>query len=704
MNDRDQKNRSARKPHVQSDVGPQAPSPTFSGNRRVAEAHSGANPTLRSMLQTPAGQPAGVSALRTAALQGNTAMARLMGEPAGERAPMPSGPGAPLPEATRSRFEQAFGHDFSHVRVHDGHDASLAATQMNAEAFAIRGHLYFGPGRYAPGTPTGDRLLAHELTHVVQHDEGRLPTGGGISEPSDPAEREAYRNEVAILSALPSAGSFEAQAPTIDAGGSSHSLAPTAAPTTEAAVQRSEFKRAHRRTNEELQQQANEAEAQLSRSIDRSGWTTEQKVQEARLLAQRILTAISQHETGQEAKPSDMRTTAGVPASYDSRIQATTPWMINRLKRGRGALRTAVGMPDGPESHQALVSAEQRAVRMGRLYDAVMSSGQQDLASLTTTHQELMAQTGMTSADLQKIVWFRNFKDAVAQQKLTLQANKASELATLTDAQLWERMNRRERRDFPRERWAADPSLKVRARETIAQRTVTARDVRQTVEDGTLVFSGNEQLETLIGRGGKGMARYAQGGIWAEDRAAWQRASVDRMDLTVGDKTIGQHLTHAAEAQEGLLLGWNAVYNDTTAYLTANPQASHKQVIRAVATIHNGSAYANKVYDKYRSHTVNTTLQAKPLADGSTALPGEQPGTKPFSTPIHRRVSRSSRREPDEHPDDAEAAPAFEQAMAGLPSVTTVAQIVAELTPSASASTGGTGPQKPTTTATAPRR
>jgi hypothetical protein len=112
--------------------------------------------------------------------------------------------GQPLPQAHRQRFEQTFGADFSEVRVHVDGTAQRAAEALNAHAFALGADLFFGAGEYAPGSADGDRLLAHELTHVVQHQEGRLPTGGGVSSPSDPAEMEAYANEAKIVSALPS--------------------------------------------------------------------------------------------------------------------------------------------------------------------------------------------------------------------------------------------------------------------------------------------------------------------------------------------------------------------------------------------------------------------------------------------------------------------------------------------------------------------
>jgi len=116
--------------------------------------------------------------------------------------------GEALPAAVRARMEAAFGHDFSHVRIHTDSTSAAQSQALNAHAFTIENHMWFGSGEYAPGTPQGDRLLAHELTHVVQADEGRIgSTGGGgldVSSPTDGLEQEAYHNEDQILGALPS--------------------------------------------------------------------------------------------------------------------------------------------------------------------------------------------------------------------------------------------------------------------------------------------------------------------------------------------------------------------------------------------------------------------------------------------------------------------------------------------------------------------
>jgi hypothetical protein len=65
-------------------------------------------------------------------------------------------------------MEPRFQKDFSGVRIHcDGHAAQMT-NDLHAEAFTIGQDIFFGPGRYAPETASGKRLLAHELTHVVQ--------------------------------------------------------------------------------------------------------------------------------------------------------------------------------------------------------------------------------------------------------------------------------------------------------------------------------------------------------------------------------------------------------------------------------------------------------------------------------------------------------------------------------------------------------
>ena len=77
-------------------------------------------------------------------------------------------PGRPLEPALRQDMEQRFGHDFSQVRVHSGAAAEQSARDVNAHAYTVGHNIVFGAGRFAPGTHEGRRLIAHELTHVVQ--------------------------------------------------------------------------------------------------------------------------------------------------------------------------------------------------------------------------------------------------------------------------------------------------------------------------------------------------------------------------------------------------------------------------------------------------------------------------------------------------------------------------------------------------------
>jgi Domain of unknown function (DUF4157) len=84
-------------------------------------------------------------------------------------------PGRPLDAETRRFFEPRFGRDFGHVRVHDDAESASAARDIAADAFTHRSDIAFGGGRYAPATPNGRRLLAHELAHVVQQ---RSPAAG----------------------------------------------------------------------------------------------------------------------------------------------------------------------------------------------------------------------------------------------------------------------------------------------------------------------------------------------------------------------------------------------------------------------------------------------------------------------------------------------------------------------------------------------
>jgi hypothetical protein len=89
------------------------------------------------------------------------------------------GGGQPLPAATRSFFEPRFGVDFGGVRAHTHSGAAQIARSVNAKAFTLGQDLVFGEGQYSPETTDGKKLLAHELTHVIQQGGGTQTNQGG---------------------------------------------------------------------------------------------------------------------------------------------------------------------------------------------------------------------------------------------------------------------------------------------------------------------------------------------------------------------------------------------------------------------------------------------------------------------------------------------------------------------------------------------
>lgn len=79
--------------------------------------------------------------------------------------------GKPMVPVLRQDMEQRFGHNFSQVRVHTGSTAEQSSRDVNAHAYTVGNNVVFAAGRFLPETNEGMRLLAHELTHVVQQEK-----------------------------------------------------------------------------------------------------------------------------------------------------------------------------------------------------------------------------------------------------------------------------------------------------------------------------------------------------------------------------------------------------------------------------------------------------------------------------------------------------------------------------------------------------
>jgi len=91
------------------------------------------------------------------------------------------GGGRTLPDSSKIFFESRFGQGFSKVRIHAGSQAALLARSINARAFTLGQDMVFGAGQYRPQSSEGKRLMAHELTHVLQQSGRRLNGDSNLS-------------------------------------------------------------------------------------------------------------------------------------------------------------------------------------------------------------------------------------------------------------------------------------------------------------------------------------------------------------------------------------------------------------------------------------------------------------------------------------------------------------------------------------------
>lgn len=78
------------------------------------------------------------------------------------------GNGRPLSERTARQMEKAFDADFSRVVIHTDSEAETLNQEMHSLAFTTGNDIYFAKGQYNPDSSAGKKLLAHELTHVIQ--------------------------------------------------------------------------------------------------------------------------------------------------------------------------------------------------------------------------------------------------------------------------------------------------------------------------------------------------------------------------------------------------------------------------------------------------------------------------------------------------------------------------------------------------------
>ncbi|WP_317932305.1 DUF4157 domain-containing protein [Halioxenophilus sp. WMMB6] len=105
--------------------------------------------------------------------------------------------GQPLPLSVRQFMEPRFNADFSNVRVHTDDNAAGLNRQVNAKAFAVNNHVFFGKGQYQPDSDQGKELIAHELTHTIQQ-------GGAVQRAAEEEPPPVQRVAAAEPSQAPS--------------------------------------------------------------------------------------------------------------------------------------------------------------------------------------------------------------------------------------------------------------------------------------------------------------------------------------------------------------------------------------------------------------------------------------------------------------------------------------------------------------------
>lgn len=105
--------------------------------------------------------------------------------------------GEPMAPATQTRMEQNFGTNLSDVRIHTDANAQKMSADLGAQAFTSCRDIYFNEGKYAPGSPEGDGLLAHEVTHTIQ--QGAIAANKSVTtSPSKPKKATVSSKETAV--------------------------------------------------------------------------------------------------------------------------------------------------------------------------------------------------------------------------------------------------------------------------------------------------------------------------------------------------------------------------------------------------------------------------------------------------------------------------------------------------------------------------
>jgi hypothetical protein len=177
--------------------------PLRRGREKNLDGGTGSEPSLSSLQRR-----AGNRAVQRLIVQRSGEGAHELEDETAARINRERGGGQPLNEGAATRMSETTGYDVSDVRVHTSPEADDLNRQLGARAFTTGKDIYFRDGAYNPHSLSGQELLAHELTHVVQQGTGEV--GGSsrmtVNAPGDIYEQEADSVAKSVQSTTSPAG------------------------------------------------------------------------------------------------------------------------------------------------------------------------------------------------------------------------------------------------------------------------------------------------------------------------------------------------------------------------------------------------------------------------------------------------------------------------------------------------------------------
>ena len=315
----------------------------------------------------------------------------------------------------------------------------------------------------------------------------------------------------------------------------------------------------------------------LSRQVEAAPART---AQQRAALDEDITQAIAQKETGRKAIESDMRTSAGVRASYASQVQATAQWSVSALLKLDDARLASFGL-----TRAELRDANARMVAAGAIWDSiVIPASAPDRAAFAASNPVRMAASGLTQADIDRIFDFREVVKDLERRLADDKPTRKAELLAMTAAAVWDAATAKERR-----RAGARTKAKMNlARHRDLADAIAHRETAAAVAAGLAATTLGIPAGTIeVLRMRNGVRNYG------EDRAAWQRVAAGREPP--GD-TVGERLDAASTADGGLRLGRARIAHINELFLAANPTATDDQVCDNAARAHNrGNPLTEKV-------------------------------------------------------------------------------------------------------------